>query len=94
MCTTSTHHLPFDDDWLWVQPGSPKVHHHLPGLGGVKKQVVGVTGCVKHPQVGVEWEEMFIIEKERERDVELCNGVIDVDDGPEMINEMINQLHN
>ncbi|KAI3369276.1 hypothetical protein L3Q82_007527 [Scortum barcoo] len=39
------HTVPFDDDRLWVRPGSPKVHHHLPGLGGVEEQGVEVTPC-------------------------------------------------
>ena len=32
------HHLytvPFCDSWFWVQPVSHKVHHHLPGFGGI-----------------------------------------------------------
>lgn len=30
-----------------VQSRFPKFHRHLPGLGGVKKQVVGVAPCDK-----------------------------------------------
>lgn len=32
------HSVPFNDDRLWSRPGSP--NDHLPGLGGVTKQVV------------------------------------------------------
>lgn len=39
------HTVSFDENRLGVQPGSPKVHHHLPGLGGVEEQVFGVAPC-------------------------------------------------
>lgn len=39
------HTVTFNDERFWARPGSP--NDHLPGLGSVEKQVVGVTHCDK-----------------------------------------------